>query len=167
MSKSKPRRNRSPSELLAVAGDVAYEIEMLLLAGNRVPTGFSSPAIQEEMNIALESFLLHFRNLRAFLCPSLQVFTDDDVAASDYLGRAIVEDIGDPSILGKDQVRINKLLAHISYSRPQYAVQRNKSWFVDRMMEAMATEIVKFFKMLTEEQRLWFFANQIVRRQFE
>src|ERR1019366_334218 len=94
----------------------------------------------DEKNMALESFLLHFRNLRVFLCPSLQegnVFPDD-VLASDFTGKFDCSDVGDKTKFPpEEQKRLNKMLTHISYKRPDYEPQR-------------------FVGTLTQEQRSWF-----------
>jgi hypothetical protein len=58
---------KSPGELRAAAGHVRYELDMLVCAAHYIPVGISSPAVDETKNIALKAFLLHYRNLRAFL----------------------------------------------------------------------------------------------------
>lgn len=63
-----PRPLRSDKELEAAAHHVSYEIEMLMHAARYIGIGHGSPAttpIGNDKNMALESFLLHFRNLRS------------------------------------------------------------------------------------------------------
>jgi hypothetical protein len=77
---------------------------------------------------SIESFLLHFRNLRAFLCPSLQVFSGDDILASDLLGESEARDVGDPIVLARHKKRLDKMLAHLSYSRKTYVEAQDYGW---------------------------------------
>ena len=74
------RKQRADTELRAAAKHVGYEIQMLIFAANKLVGGWRESC---DCYMAQESFLLHFRNLRAFLCPSLQGTRDDDVYASD------------------------------------------------------------------------------------
>ena len=63
------RPKRSPAELQVAAHHVTYEIGMLFFSAEDLGGRYASPlAPPEDMakNMALECFLLHFRNLRAF-----------------------------------------------------------------------------------------------------
>lgn len=150
------RTLRSPGELQAAAGHVRYELAMLVCAALYIPGGISSPAVGETKNIALEAFLLHYRNLRAFLCPSLQKTSGDDIIASDFMDNSIPEDVGDPGELGGDKDRIDKLLAHISYERARYEATGEKSWNPDAMARRIQKGMAKFFLRLSPERREWF-----------
>src|SRR6516162_7282838 len=111
-----PRNPKTPKEQQRAAEHVSYEIEMLRFSAERLGGWHSSPMttpIGNEKNMALESFLLHFRNLRAFLCPSLQRCTDDDVLASDFLGKYDGADVGDPNNVNVAKERLDKMLAHL------------------------------------------------------
>jgi hypothetical protein len=112
--------------------------------------------VGNEKNMALESFLLHFRNLRAFLCPSLQTLGGDDVLASDFLGLYDGSDVGDPDQLKVDKVRLDKMLAHLTYSRPDYIEGGNHGWDSSVMLILIFSELQKFLVRLSEEQRAWF-----------
>jgi hypothetical protein len=106
-----PRQKRTPEELEKAARHVSYEIEMLGFSAEHLGGCHSSPMCTptgNEKNMALESFLLHFRNVRAFLCPSLQRLTDDDVLASDFLGMYDGSDVGDRDKLKVDKERLDK-----------------------------------------------------------
>jgi hypothetical protein len=129
---------------------------MLSAAGLRLPYGFSSPAEDDTANMALESFLLHFRNLRAFLCPSLQKPRRDDVIASDFLGSPKAEDQANPKVLGRRKRKIDKLLAHISYSREGYVRRGAKSWPGPRMLGDVRAALRQFLDRLPPERRDWF-----------
>src|SRR5262245_31467617 len=61
------RQLRSESELTGAAHHVAFEIEMLVFAGDHLEGWHSSPESSpggNEKTLALESFLLHFRGSR-------------------------------------------------------------------------------------------------------
>src|ERR1019366_5464716 len=121
--RSSERPKRELSDLEAAAKDVSYEIEMLFYSAGRLGARHASPQTtlsDNDKNSALECFLLHFRNLRAFLWPSLQPFSDDDIIASDLLGELKARDVGDSAILSKHKNRLNKMLAHLTYSRKGY-----------------------------------------------
>jgi hypothetical protein len=143
-------RHGHPALLADVARHVAYEIEMLFLAARKLPVGFSSPSTQDEMNMALGSFLLHLRNLRGFLCPSLQPVCKDDVLASDYLGKLHAEDVGNPVILGRRKKRID------------LQPRRERSWPVSQMTSDMRGELKQFLSLLPSERRDWCLQNQVV-----
>jgi hypothetical protein len=108
-----------------------------------------------EKNMALESFLLHFRNLRAFLCPSLQPCTADDVLASDFLEND-GSNVGEPVKLEIDRERLNKMLAHVSYRRSDYIEKDQHGWDSSVMLVLILRELQKFFARLSGEQRGWF-----------
>lgn len=147
---------RAPGELSAAADHVRYELDMLVCSALYISDGFSSPADDATKNIALEAFLLHYRNLRAFLCPSLQKTSLDDVIASDFMGHLKPEDVGNPADLGLDKDRIDKLLAHISYERARYDAAGAKSWNPHVMVRRIQEDMAKFFLRLPPERRPWF-----------
>jgi hypothetical protein len=118
--RSSERPKRDPSDLEAAARHVSYEIRMLFYSAAKLGGWHASPPttlVDDAKNMALECFLLHFRNLRAFLCPLLQKVYDDDILASDLLGESAARDIGDAAILSEDKERLDKMLAHLSYTR--------------------------------------------------
>lgn len=152
----KNRVVRSAEELEAAASHVKYEVAMLLVASHYLSTGMCSPADDSTKNLALEAFLLHFRNLRAFLCPSLQPISADDVIASDFLDSKYAEDIVDPGELKADQTRINKLLAHLSYARVTYEQAGEKAWHTERMVASVQGGLRVFFNRLPAGRHPWF-----------
>jgi hypothetical protein len=88
-------------DLRIAAHHVNYEIGMLAHTGFYLGGFHSSPMStpeENDKNMALESFLTHYRNLRAFLCPSLQVYGDEDIIASDFLKETPARDIGDSNV---------------------------------------------------------------------
>ena len=155
----KKRPIRKESELHGAAAHVDYEIEMLAYAASYVGGWYSSPhttPVGNPKNMALESFLLHFRNLRAFLCPSIQPISVDDVCASDFINAPEARDLGTASRLSVDQERINKMLAHLSYSRDKYIAAGDHKWMFARMLVVVLEEMQVFFGQLSKERRNWF-----------
>ncbi len=156
-----PSRIRTTEELQNAATAVGYEITMLIFSAQHLDDRHSSPAtppIGQENLMALESFLLHFRNLRAFLCPSLsgRVYPDD-VVASDFLGIDDASDVGDPAKFTRDDgKRLDKMLAHVTYSRADYIKAGNHWWDKTAMLTLTLSELQKFFLRLSATQRAWF-----------
>jgi hypothetical protein len=147
---------RTEDELKNAASDVKYEIQMLRAAAKYVWSGISSPK-GEETDLFLEAFLLHYRNLCAFLCPNIQRTSSDDVIASDFfVDSREAKDVVDSSELGRDKARIDKLLSHISYSRAEYAAGGEKDWDTDEMKLRIERGIKEFLRCLPPERRAWF-----------
>jgi hypothetical protein len=154
-----PRVIPADSKLIRAAGHVSYEILMLIYTGEHLGGFHSSPMsspVGNDKNMALESFLLHFRNLRAFLCPRLQRFTDDDIIWSDFLGRSEVENLGNVEVFARDKNRIDQMLAHLSYSRDKFIAAGEHGWHVAKMLALMLEELEKFLALLTPNVRQWF-----------
>jgi len=109
--------------------------------------------------MALESFLLHFRNLRAFLCPSLQNNCSDDILASDFLEESEVFDVVDKTNFSREKVRLDKMLAHLSYTSEHYIETQAYDWPVPRMLVEVLEQLEVFVRMLSPEIRAWFPSN--------
>ena len=95
------RAVRSDEELHQAASHVDYEVKMLYYASQFLGQTHSSPPLtfpSDFQNMALEVLLLHYRCLRAFLCPSIQgkgVVREDDMLASDFLDEGNPRDLAD------------------------------------------------------------------------
>jgi len=162
----RPREIRNDRKLEEAAAHVAYEIETMVFAADHLEWGHSSPAVEpegKEKDVFLESFLLHHRNLRAFLCPRLRNVPEDDVLASDYLGAETPQHLADCGVLGKDRERINKLLAHISYDRIEYERAHQKRWLVQCMFGEMLEALGDFIRLLPAVRQAWFLKSERVR----
>jgi len=122
MNPTAKRPPRTQDELRKAADHVNYEIATLVYAGEKLA---ARPA-GSDGDIALESFLLHFRNLRAFLCPTKQRLGDDDVIASDFLNERKGRDLGDWTFLQEHKGKLDKMLAHITYARAVYIYEPPK-----------------------------------------
>src|SRR4051794_22806260 len=123
---------RMPGNLQQAAIDVSYEVRMLIEAASVIGGPWGSPMTTPEdshKNMALDSFLLHYRNLRAFLCPSLQGVRPraDDVVGSDYLGNAESANVADAQKLADDKDRLDQMLAHLSYKRRKEYIATGKT----------------------------------------
>lgn len=159
MIKMPTSRLRDPAILKEQAIHICYEIEMLAFSGQHLGGAHSSPATKpwgNEKNMALESFLLHFRNLRDFLCPLLPKVNKDDICASDFLDKPAVDNEGDAAKLSKDQERINKMPAHLSDERRRFIKENNYAWFPMTMLVGTLKEMKTFLGRLPEERRRWF-----------
>ena len=153
---------RSDSDLEGAAVDVKYEIDMMMMAADDMRLGiWGSPATalsDWRKNMALECFLLHYRNLRAFLVPLLQAGPHpDDILASDFLQKAAWVDVGDKTRLEIDKRRLDQMLQHLSYKRHnEFKSQGNTNWHVTRMLVLMLHELDKFLTAIPDHIRPWF-----------
>ena len=109
-----------------IASCVAYELEMVFWSIRRLTVG--SPH-RFDRNVYLETALLHTRVLREFLFGKRNPKYPEDVRAVDFF------DDGNewsPSIdctcpyLLRETERLDRALAHLSYSRIGY--ESNKNW---------------------------------------
>jgi hypothetical protein len=107
-------------------------------------------------NMAIECFLLHFRNLRNFFYPSRDAWTnsfyfDDQIAHDFWSGWDAVED--DWSECSPDERnRLNKLLSHLSYSRRGL----DHKWPIQEMSRAIRNALAQFLAALPDDRRTWF-----------
>jgi hypothetical protein len=150
-------------DLRTAAKHVRYEIEMLMFAGSKLGGWHSSPMSKptgNDENMAFECFLLHFRNLRGFLCPTLQRTYDDDICASAFLGKSEGIDVVDKKNLERDRERLNKMLAHLSYAREPFIEARMHAWPVARMSIEILEQLEVFLGLLSPEMRSWFPSNE-------
>ncbi len=170
MGQTRPRR--SPEDLKLAARDVRYEIATMLFAARCLWDGYSSPASFPDgrtCDVFLESFLLHYRNLRDFLCPNLTEKGPprDNVLASDFLDSEAPQHTSAPTMLCTDRTRINKLLAHISYTRKKYKSEGDDKWLIHTMCREMVAGLSEFLTRLAAfapERRAWFYTFEILNR---
>jgi hypothetical protein len=164
-----PRPSRLDTKLQAAAKHVNYEIVMMKYATETLGAEYGSPPVTvatEAKNMALEGFLLHFRNLRAFLCPSIQKTpTADDILASDFMDFPDPHDMGDPVQLSSKKKILDQMLAHLSYSRDEHIAAGANWWQIERMLEAMMDQLVGFRQRLPADRARWFPAIQPMRVQ--
>ncbi len=151
----------SPKE---VATFVWFEYTQLVLVLQRIQRIEQSPPSdpneqQFQRNIHLAAFLIHARNLRAFLFPPPPPAPKpkpDDVLAKHFLPdwAEKVEDWC--PYFHKHRERLNKSLAHISYKRIEY--EANKLWECGTIHKELIDAWNEFLGKLTTEEQDWFTA---------
>lgn len=133
----KHRPIRTEEKLRKAAAHVGYEIEMLVYSAGHLGGWHSLPMTTpsgNEKNMALESFLLHFRNLRAFLCPSMQNVRVTDILASDFLDEPTPSDVGNTAKFVNSKERLDQMLAHLTYDRSVHIAAGEHGWRTDDML---------------------------------
>ncbi len=133
----------SAVELEQMTEHVQYEVDELRKAAQKLSKLKKEAS---EWNTAIESFLLHFRNLRAYFFG--KGHKPDDVFAKDYV--AGWNPIPDP-VFDKTKDDIDKRLAHLTTWRLNAI-----SWPVKEMDNAIEELVSKFKKSLTVPQTEWF-----------
>ena len=135
----------------AMAGDVQYELDEFRSAIQAIPSlnHLRGSGRRSEWNRALESALLHFRNLRDFFF-KLGKPHRDDVFAEHYVKRWRPKP---EAVFDTTKERIDKLLAHLSLGR----LQLSREWpELDEMQEAIERGASQFKQSLSPEQAKWF-----------
>ncbi len=150
------RPPRTDEDLRNAAGNIYYEVEMLC---NVLALWLFLPLLNPAFrNMAIESFLVHFRNVRDFLYPThgqrqpdskspdRYAVALDSVLAFDFNPSGWNFEITDWIEVAPDERnRINRMLSHVSYSRSSYA----KEWPLQRMGEELTSRFIQFLKTLT------------------
>ena len=132
MKKRTLRPLRGQRALMSAAKDVAYELDMVRKAAALVVQARAA-GHQDLVNLFLEAFLLHARNLRDFLAWSNN---PNDVVASDFVGRPVR--VRMPLLRSrKVRDRLNKRIAHLSYSRSRLGRQWNVAVLLTEIDSAM------------------------------
>jgi hypothetical protein len=146
------RPDRTSEKLREAARSVEYEVGML----HQIPVlwGFLPLLDTTFRNMAIESFLVHFRNLRDFLFPTTKAKQDpDNVIGTDFDPTGWSQDSeGWQEVVADERDRINRQLSHISYSRQDYESQ----WPVAKMREAIESRFTEFIRGLPTEKRKMF-----------
>jgi hypothetical protein len=110
-------------------------------------------------NTILESFLIHTRNLRDFLCLKKPKYPDQ-IIAGDYIGdrqqwqnkrykMSYLEN-------GKTIAKINKLLAHISTDRAKFISEEGASWDITKIEEEIYNGWKVFVESLNSQHGIGF-----------
>lgn len=133
------RKVRGPAALKSAAITIEYEYRMLLVgcaALGRAPT-------TEERNLVLEALLIHARNLRDFFAKS---GNNDDILARDFVSQ--MPRIAMPYLRSRTRrKRLNRGLAHASYSRPRLGGE----WNVQIIGRELEVAMRRFLERLKEE----------------
>lgn len=144
--------NETLQRLASPLGSLYYEALMLKESAARCkePPGTRSLASDVPFSMAIECFLTHFRNLRDFLYPKKAI--QDDVIAFDF-NDGWNKTIADWNPCSEDEgQRINKLLAHLSYSRPSL----NHEWRIGEMRHRITESMAEFIGSLPPDRKEWF-----------
>ena len=147
------RPSRSEEELKGIAKEVQYEIDMMLHAA-RLYHGQPN-RIGLHRTFYLELFLLHLRNVRDFLFFEPTKVKEEDVAAEDLIPSWPSMKSPPGLTISIERERLNRALAHLSYSRLTYN-KREKGWNVRRMHREIEAWLAAFFHAIPSERMEWF-----------
>jgi hypothetical protein len=143
------RGKKDATILEAAARDVRYEVDRLLQAADLYPKACQAQA----RRLLFEALLVHFRNLLDFFYGHPG---KDLVHASHFFCDAAEWRPTRPTWLKEYRTRCNKLLAHLTYSRVEYARKGEMDWAVDEQMQHLRGRWNQFLEQLPPERRGWF-----------
>ncbi len=147
------RSAKSDEELKETAeGQIVYEVDML----RKCASVLSRPPNQMTQNVALESFLVHVRNLRDFLYGAGT--NPDDVVAGDFFpgpGQWEAKRPPMPKIIEDNRERLNRALVHVSYSRLKYKGPA-KEWPSQQIASELIAVVRVFLRNLPQNRSAWF-----------
>ena len=134
-----------------IAPKVKYEWDMFRWMASRIQNEYQSSP-QENRNLLMEDFLLHARVLRDFFVATPK---QDDVSATHFFD--------DPSLwqqtakelcsyLRANRVRLNKKLAHLTYSR----LTEDEKWDFEAIRKEIFVAWESFLSNLPESAKSWF-----------
>jgi len=136
-----PRPLCGDRALISAADDLAYEWDMARKAAALLARAHAADN-QDLVNLFLEAFLLHARNIRDFLAWSNN---PNDVIASDFVGRPVR--VRMPLLRSrKVRARLNKRIAHLSYSRSRLG----RHWNVGVLVAEIDTAMDAFLRRLAQ-----------------
>lgn len=151
-------------ELELASTFIHYELQQLLYMRRANPAAEKRQGVTAdpyERNLwhtcntaTLEAFLLHYRNLRDFLNNkgNDKGKHPDDVLALHYAPTWTRTDYVSPVTTDED-IRLNKLLAHISYKRQKL---KPGDWQLTQMLENVCCAMERFIAAVPLERRPWF-----------
>ena len=106
-----------------------------------------------EFNMTIESFLIHYRILEDFLYPTKKIWeSKDDCIAHDFNPNWTSSTLYWDDSRKDVRRRINKKLAHLSYSRSTTP----GAWGSPEMLEHIKASMRWFITKLPPEKRAWF-----------
>jgi hypothetical protein len=157
-SKPEARPPRTKEQIQEGAKAIAYEAKMLFQISELWTCRVLVHPIFSELII--ESFLVHFRNLREFLYPSNPSLCD--IIASDFSPAAWGFVSSDwTETVPEERARIDERLSLPSYSRHHLT----KRWPVQKMASAVLERLTQFLQTLPNEERSLF--HYMSDRQFD
>lgn len=140
-------RSNTDKTLQQMAAIVAYEYRMMSEAADLLA---DLPPGSVQHVLALEGFLLHYRNLLDFLSPRNQQPTD--IVWSHFVNRPIV-------VSDEHRWDLNKWLAHLTTERLQAFQGNGKGWPVDQMWSDVDAAWQEFLQVVESEhpgRSAWF-----------
>ena len=113
------------------------------------------PRNQIEINILLDAFAVHARNLFNFFYPKNNL-KPDDMIVTDYLAKPRVFDL---SKTKKSDLRFivkkaNKQVTHLTYARNRYS-QKTKPWPFVEIGQKMHKTLSSFYNALPNPYKKW------------
>jgi len=108
----------------------------------------------------IDSFLMHARAIKDFLYGEDKAKFPDDVVAVHFFVDSSVWLRSRPPMgdyLRDNDKRLNKMIAHISYERPQWR-GKSKGWQIGTIRAQLEPAWNAFHEMLPADRRAWFHA---------
>jgi len=157
--------HKSDNDMKQAAAFVYYEYEQFRWAILHLPKGWrcGTAGVFREEDAVVEVALLHARVLRDFFTRKrccLPHYSKSDIIAEDFFDNPKKWDPPVFSYLHDNKKRLDRSLAHLSYSRREYEQPGRKEWD----FEATSTELMAAWKVfwgkLPEERRAWFIDDE-------
>lgn len=146
MSKSKPPYKPTKLELEGAPRALLYELQMFRFSVQRCMD------LELLHNEALETALLHARNLRDFFCDDHS--TEDNICAGYFVDESHKKEgwwkSSRISYLLQHRTKINKLLSHLTFSRIKKE-KDDKGWNLKVISEEIEKAYAEFYKLLPQE----------------
>jgi hypothetical protein len=127
------RLQRTAQELVEASNHVRYEWNMFEYCLQTLASGVHQAGDQKLYNSVLTAFTIHTRNLLDFFYPSKNIKADD-IVAGDYFDNVADWERLSPEVsetLRDSREQVNKLSAHLTYSRVNWVEQERWWMWVD------------------------------------
>ncbi len=137
-----------------IAHKVKYEWHMFDWLAQRIANEYKVSS-QQEQNLLTEDFLLHARVLCDFFVRNPK---NDDVSARHFFNHESTWTSESNSLcayLQQNRIRLNKKLAHLTYSR----LKLDEQWDFSTIRNEISDAWSKFCSMLTDPARQWIGRN--------
>ena len=116
---------------------------------------------QIEVNILLDAFAIHTRNLFNFFYPKKKI-KDDDMSVSHFIDK--------PSNFSRNKTKkkdlffvvrkANKQVAHLTYARNRYN-QKTKIWYFVDVGKKMSKTLIAFYEVLPDSYKNWDYIKKL------
>ncbi len=125
-------------------GPFFYEVTMLIYSYFKL-LQLKIINIESEKNIAIETFIMHCRNLYEFYFLNSRI-KNDDAKFFDYISVDNFNKIKDNLYLNSCNFKdkSNKQLAHLTYTRLEYDTLEKKVWEIEKIMKDFVV-LTKYF----------------------